>query len=124
MNAVLSVVGKDTVGILAKISSKCAEHKANINNVSQTIISGYFTMFMIIQIDELNFERKKKVFLKSYILDFENIEDVEYNLCESILMDGKVNFMEYSDIMNMDFNTAKEVLSSITFDNVSIIKTI
>jgi len=61
MNAVLSVVGKDTVGILAKISSKCAEHKANINNVSQTIISGYFTMFMIIQIDELNIEFNKFV---------------------------------------------------------------
>ena len=56
MNAVLSVVGKDTVGILAKISSKCAEHKANVNDVSQTIISGYFTMFMIIAIDDLNIE--------------------------------------------------------------------
>ena len=56
MNAVLSVVGKDTVGILAKIATKCAEHKANINNVRQTIINGYFTMYMIISIDELNIE--------------------------------------------------------------------
>lgn len=56
MNAVLSVVGKDTVGILAKVATKCAEHKANINNVSQTIINGYFTMFMIISIDDLNIE--------------------------------------------------------------------
>ncbi len=56
MNAVLSVVGKDTVGILAKVATKCADHKANINNVSQTIINGYFTMFMHITIDDLDLE--------------------------------------------------------------------
>jgi ACT domain-containing protein len=56
MNAVLSVVGKDSVGILAAVASKCAEFKANINDVNQTIIDNYFTMFMIINIDELTIE--------------------------------------------------------------------
>ena len=42
MNAVLSVVGKDTVGILASVSSKCAEYKANVIDVSQTVINEYF----------------------------------------------------------------------------------
>ena len=41
MNAVLSVVGKDTVGILAAVASKCSEYKANVNDVSQTIIDEY-----------------------------------------------------------------------------------
>ncbi len=56
MNAVLSVVGKDTVGILASVSGKCAEFKANVIDVSQTVIDNYFAMFMIINIDSLTIE--------------------------------------------------------------------
>lgn len=56
MNAVLSVVGKDTVGILASVAGKCAEYKANVIDVSQTVINNYFAMFMIINIDELAIE--------------------------------------------------------------------
>ncbi|MGM9969401.1 MAG: ACT domain-containing protein [Anaeroplasma sp.] len=56
MNAVLSVVGKDTVGILAAVAAKCSEHKANVNDVTQTIIDKYFAMFMIINIDNLNID--------------------------------------------------------------------
>jgi ACT domain-containing protein len=56
MNAVLSVVGKDTVGILASIASKCAEYKANVIDVSQTVINEYFAMFMFINIDNLTIE--------------------------------------------------------------------
>lgn len=56
MKAVLSVVGKDSVGILAAVASKCAEYKANIDDVNQTIIDDYFTMFMIINIDDLSIE--------------------------------------------------------------------
>ncbi|MBO5711347.1 MAG: ACT domain-containing protein, partial [Acholeplasmatales bacterium] len=53
MNAVLSVVGKDTVGILAAVATKCAEYQANVNDVSQTIIEDYFAMFMIVNFDKL-----------------------------------------------------------------------
>ena len=56
MNAVLSVVGKDTVGILASVSGKCAEFKATVIDVSQTVIDNYFAMFMIINIDSLTIE--------------------------------------------------------------------
>lgn len=56
MNAVLSVVGKDTVGILANVANKCAEYKANVIDVSQTVINEYFAMFMFINIDELTIE--------------------------------------------------------------------
>ena len=61
MNAVLSVVGKDTIGILAGVSSKCAEYKANVIDVSQTVINEYFAMFMFINIDELTIEFTKFV---------------------------------------------------------------
>ena len=56
MNAVLSVVGRDTVGILAAVSNKCAEYFANVTDVSQTIINEYFAMFMFINIDQLSIE--------------------------------------------------------------------
>jgi len=56
MNAVLSVVGKDTVGILASVASKCSEYNANVIDVSQTVINEYFAMFMFINIDELTIE--------------------------------------------------------------------
>ena len=56
MNAVLSVVGKDTVGILAAVAQKCANHKANVNDVTQTIIDNYFAMFMVINIDKLDID--------------------------------------------------------------------
>ena len=56
MNAVLSVVGKDTVGILASVANKCAEYEANVIDVSQTVINEYFAMFMFINIDKLTIE--------------------------------------------------------------------
>ena len=50
MRAVISVVGKDTVGILAKVSEKCAEANANIVDVTQTILQDMFAMIMIVDI--------------------------------------------------------------------------
>lgn len=56
MNAIVSVVGKDTVGILASVASKCSDYKANVIDVTQTIINDYFAMFMVINIDALTIE--------------------------------------------------------------------
>ena len=56
MNAVLSVVGKDTVGILASVASKCSEYQANVIDVSQIVINEYFAMFMFINFDNLTIE--------------------------------------------------------------------
>ncbi len=47
MKAVITVVGKDTVGILAGVSNKCAEHGVNIIDVSQTVLQEMFCMIMI-----------------------------------------------------------------------------
>ena len=54
MHAIISVVGKDQVGILSFVSSKCFKNNANIVEVSQTIIDKYFTMLMMVNIDKLN----------------------------------------------------------------------
>ena len=61
MNAIISVVGKDTVGILASVATLCSKHQANVNDVKQTIIDNYFAMFMIVNVDNLNIEFTKFV---------------------------------------------------------------
>lgn len=54
MKAVVAVIGKDTVGILAKISAICAEYKANVMDVTQTIMQDMFAMIMLIDITSIN----------------------------------------------------------------------
>lgn len=54
MKAVISVVGKDQVGILAWVASECANANINVLDVSQTIVDGMFTMTMIVAIDGLH----------------------------------------------------------------------
>ncbi|MGN0521266.1 MAG: ACT domain-containing protein [Eubacterium sp.] len=52
MRAVITVVGKDTVGILAKVSGICAQSNINITEVSQTIMEDMFCMIMMADISE------------------------------------------------------------------------
>ena len=54
MKAVISVLGKDMVGILAKVSTECANANANISDVTQSILGEYFAMVMIVEIDKMN----------------------------------------------------------------------
>ncbi|MGN0635204.1 MAG: ACT domain-containing protein [Acutalibacteraceae bacterium] len=48
--AIITVVGKDTVGIIAAICTYLAENKVNILDISQTIVDGYFNMMMVVDI--------------------------------------------------------------------------
>ena len=50
--AVLSVLGEDRVGIVAAISAALAENGANIEDIRQTILSGIFSMTMLVTVDE------------------------------------------------------------------------
>ena len=47
MNAIITVVGHDKVGIIAKVSAFLAERNINIEDISQTILSGNFVMMMM-----------------------------------------------------------------------------
>ncbi|HPE94696.1 MAG TPA: ACT domain-containing protein [Bacillota bacterium] len=53
MNAVITVTGKDSMGIIAKVSTKCFEYGANIVDVSQSVMREYFAMMMLVEIDAL-----------------------------------------------------------------------
>lgn len=54
MKAVITVIGKDMVGILAKVSTACAEANANVVEVTQSVLEEYFAMIMLVDIDKLN----------------------------------------------------------------------
>ena len=53
MKAVITVTGKDSVGIIAAVSTVCAEYGANITEITQSVLSEYFAMIMIAEIDKL-----------------------------------------------------------------------
>ena len=54
MRAVISVIGKDTVGILAKVASICADNKINIVDVTQSVLQDMFVMVMLCEIDKMS----------------------------------------------------------------------
>ncbi len=54
MRAVVAVIGKDTVGILAKVSAICAQCNANVMDVTQTVMQDFFAMTMLIDITSCN----------------------------------------------------------------------
>jgi len=53
MRAVVTVVGKDRIGIIAGVSTILAENNANILDISQTILQEYFTMMMIVDVSRI-----------------------------------------------------------------------
>ena len=67
MNEIITVVGSDKVGIIAKVSNLLNDHSINIADITQTILSGNFVMMMMVEldkadisIDELRSEMNKK----------------------------------------------------------------
>lgn len=50
---IITVVGKDTVGIIAKVCTYLADNKINILDISQTIVQGYFNMMMIVDMNAI-----------------------------------------------------------------------
>ncbi|MCL2053276.1 MAG: ACT domain-containing protein [Oscillospiraceae bacterium] len=56
MRAVITVIGKDSVGILAKVSAVCAEYNANVIEVTQSVLQEMFAMIMLTDISKLTIE--------------------------------------------------------------------
>lgn len=54
MRAVVTVIGKDTVGILTKVSGICTEYNANVMEVTQSVLQDMFAMIMMVDISRLN----------------------------------------------------------------------
>lgn len=54
MKTVISVIGKDTVGIISKVSNVCAKYNANIVDITQSVLQDVFVMVMLTDISALN----------------------------------------------------------------------
>ena len=54
MKTVISVIGKDTVGIISKVSNVCARYNANIVDITQSVLQDVFVMVMLTDISTLN----------------------------------------------------------------------
>jgi len=66
---IITVVGKDTVGIIAKVCTYLADNQVNVEDISQTIVQGYFNMMMIVDT-----ERSSKPF-SEMVTDLDNLGD-------------------------------------------------
>ena len=49
---IISVVGKDTVGIIAKVCTYLSDKSVNVLDISQTIVQGFFNMMMIVDVEK------------------------------------------------------------------------
>ena len=54
--SIITVVGKDTVGIIARVCAYLADNNINILDISQTIVQGYFNMMMIVDMNNVSKE--------------------------------------------------------------------
>ncbi len=58
MKAIVTVIGKDKPGIIAKVSTTLAEKKVNIEDISQTIVQDNFTMIMLCDLEKASVQLK------------------------------------------------------------------
>ena len=56
MKAVVTVTGKDKIGIIAAASAECSKYGANIIDISQTVMKEYFAMIMLVELDGMKSE--------------------------------------------------------------------
>ncbi|MBC8079729.1 MAG: ACT domain-containing protein [Gorillibacterium sp.] len=85
MKGIITVLGKDTVGIIAKVCTYLAEHNVNILDISQTIVQDYFNMMMIVDISKTT---------RSFETIVEDLQDVG----KSIGVEIKI---QHEDIFNI-----------------------
>ena len=53
MRAVITVIGRDGKGIIARVAGECSRYGANISDITQSVIKDYFAMIMLVETDEL-----------------------------------------------------------------------
>ena len=84
---IITVVGKDTVGIIAKVCTYLAENSINILDISQTIVQEYFNMMMI-------------VYMSKMTKSFEEVADELANVCKELGVQVKCQREEIFNMMH------------------------
>ena len=77
MKAVISVLGKDNRGIVAKVSTECAKFNANILEVSQNIMLDMFAMIMMIDINDISVDFKDFV---DYMVEYGELNQLKIHV--------------------------------------------
>ena len=87
MKGIITVVGKDRVGIIGKVCTLLSEKQINILDISQTILRGYFNMMMIVD-------------LKESTISFNEVVDALAELSKAIEVDIRLQHEEIFDSMH------------------------
>lgn len=87
MKAVLSVIGRDRVGIVHEISAALANHRINILDINQTLMEDYFTMIMLVDLKECD-------------EDFDDLVDCYSRLGEEMGMSIRIQHQALFDAMH------------------------
>ena len=85
VNAIITVVGKDMVGILANVSKICAENNINIEEVTQSILRNMFAMIMLVDLEKCGCELTK---LDSQLQELGEKMGVEIHITRQELFDA------------------------------------
>ena len=89
MKTVISVIGKDAVGITAKVSAICAKRNANIVDITQSVLQDVFVMVMLTEIENVNctfteFSNKMKKLGEQKCLDIRVMHEDIFNSMHKI----------------------------------------
>ena len=89
MKAIMTVTGIDHTGIIAAVANACAAQKANITNVSQTLMGSYFTMIMQLELDDAptsltNLQEAMTVVEKSQNLEIRVQSEAIFNVMHTL----------------------------------------
>ena len=87
MKIVVTIVGKDRVGIIAMVSNILADNKVNILNINQNILEGFFNMIMIAD-------------MKDSKMSIKDLQQILKEKSEEIALDIKVQHEDIFDIMH------------------------
>ena len=85
--AIVTVVGKDTVGIISSVSGVLSENNVNILDISQTILDGMFTMMMIVDVENIK-------------VGFAQLSDIMSQLGAKIGVDIRIQLEEIFEAMH------------------------
>ena len=87
MKAIITVVGKDKAGIVARVSAKIAEFGLNIDDISQTVLDDFFTMMAVVSSDEKQDFTK----LRSEFEAYGDTLNVKINIQSAAIFDAMYN---------------------------------
>ncbi len=87
MKGIITVIGKDKVGIIYAVTKILAENNVNVEDISQTVLQDYFTMMMLVNLSKLN-------------CDFNNLKCQLEKLSEEIGLSVKIQREEIFHYMH------------------------